>query len=181
MKKRMQWAMAGMAWLAAGGVALAAMSPDKETGAREAAGRGAAWLASQQAEDGHWGSPDTPAMTALAFWALQRIDSQTYAEAIERGMDFVLRHVHPDGSIWKKPEPGTQGGGLANYNTAVCLSALHSLGRSDLTLVMQHARSYLMGTQYQNEGLFRGGVGYGTDEGKHDYSMRILNFHLIKL
>ena len=166
MKKQIRWTVAGMAWLVAGGVAVAAMSPAKETGAREAAGRGAAWLAAQQAEDGHWGLPETPAMTALAFWALQRTDAQTYAEAIERGMDFVLRHVHPDGSIWKKPEPGTQGGGLANYNTAVCLSALHSLGRSDLTLVMQHARSYLAGTQYQNEGLFRGGIGYGTDEGK---------------
>ena len=89
MKKQIRWTVAGMAWLVAGGVAVAAMSPAKETGAREAAGRGAAWLAAQQAEDGHWGSPDTPAMTALAFWALQRTDAQTYAEAIERGMDFV--------------------------------------------------------------------------------------------
>lgn len=163
MKRRVWW-MAAVAWAAACGLAVAGMSAERAAAAKAAAAKGAAWLAAQQAEDGHWGAPDTPALTALAFWALQRTDAEGYAEAIAKGRDFVLRHVHPDGSIWKKPEPGMRGGGLANYNTAVCLSALHSLGDKALTLTMQRARAYLAGTQYRNEGLFRGGIGYSPDE-----------------
>ena len=163
MKRRVWW-MAAAAWAAACGLAVAGMSAERAAEAKAAAAKGAAWLAAQQAEDGHWGSPETPALTALAFWALQRTDAEGYAEAIAKGRDFVLRHVQPDGSIWKRPEPGTLGGGLANYNTAVCLSALHSLGDKDLTLTMQRARTYLAGTQYRNEGLFRGGIGYSPDE-----------------
>lgn len=155
-------ALAGVFTAVAAGAA--ALPADLEEEARAAAAKGAAWLASLQQEDGHWDMPETPALTALSVWALQRTDAEAYREAIDKGAAFVLSNVQPDGSIWHRPAPGERGGGLANYNTAVCLSALHSLGRPELVPVLQRARSYLAGTQYRDDGLFRGGIGYSPDE-----------------
>lgn len=156
------------AFAAPSAFAKAKLSPETEARAREAAARAAEWLARNQQADGHWGMPDTPALTALAFWALQRTDAEKYAPRIDAGARFVLGYVQPDGSIFKRPEPGMRGGGLANYNTAVCLSALHSLGKAqsdpDILRAMQDARSYLAGTQYLDEGLYRGGIGYSPDQ-----------------
>ncbi len=156
------------AFAAPSAFAEAKLSPETEARARDAAARGAEWLARTQQPDGHWGMPDTPALSALAFWALQRTDAGRYAARIDAGARFVLGNVQPDGSIFKRPEPGVRGGGLANYNTAVCLSALHSLGKAqsdpEILRAMQDARTYLAGTQYLDEGLYRGGIGYSPDQ-----------------
>ena len=149
--------------LAAATAASAAVPYELEERARAAMERGAAWLAARQQEDGAWGMPEAPAMTALALHALHATAPEAYSEDIARATAFVLSNAQPDGGIWCPPEPGRRGGGLANYNTAVCLASLHALGRPDLVPVLQNARRFLAGTQYA-DGPVRGGIGYDPDQ-----------------
>jgi len=74
--------------------------------------------------------------------------------------------VQEDGSIWRQPSVERKGGGLANYNTAVCMTALHALGRPELVPVVQNARTYLAKMQYLGPGSYRGGMGYDADQGR---------------
>lgn len=141
----------------------AAVPYELEERARDAMDRGAVWLAARQQEDGAWGMPEAPAMTALALHALHATAPEAYSEDIARATAFVLSNAQPDGGIWCPPEPGRRGGGLANYNTAVCLSSLHALGRPDLVPVLQRARTFLAGTQYA-DGPVRGGIGYDPNQ-----------------
>lgn len=163
MKKWLVGCLAG--WMAAG-AGWAALPADLEAEARAAMGRGAAWLAAQQQADGHWGLPDTPALTGLAMWSLQQTDPAAYKAAIDRAMVFVLTSVREDGSIWREPSIQRKGGGLGNYNTAVCMAALHALGRPELVPVVQNARTYLSKMQYLEPGGYRGGMGYDADQGR---------------
>lgn len=149
--------------LAAATAASAAVPYELEERARAAMDRGAAWLAARQQEDGAWGMPEAPAMTALALHALHATAPEAYSEDIARATAFVLSNAQPDGGIWCPPEPGRRGGGLANYNTAVCLASLHALGRPDLVPVLQRARTFLAGTQYA-DGPVRGGIGYDPNQ-----------------
>lgn len=149
--------------LAAATAASAAVPYELEERARAAMERGAAWLAARQQEDGAWGMPEAPAMTALALHALHATAPEAYSEDIARATAFVLSNAQPDGGIWCPPEPGRRGGGLANYNTAVCLASLHTLGRPDLVPVLQNARRFLAGTQYA-DGPVRGGIGYDPNQ-----------------
>ena len=163
MKKWMAACLAG--WMAAE-AAGAALPADVEAQARDAMSTGATWLAAQQQADGHWGLPDTPALTGLAMWALQQTDPAAYKSAINRAMVFILTSVQEDGSIWRQPAIQRKGGGLANYNTAVCMAALHALGRPELVPVVQNARTYLSKMQYLEPGSYRGGMGYDADQGR---------------
>ncbi|NLB66455.1 MAG: terpene cyclase/mutase family protein [Lentisphaerae bacterium] len=135
-----------------------------EAEARQAMARGAQWLSAQQQRGGFWGSPDSPAMTGLAMNALQRTDANLYEGAINRAMVFLLTCVHEDGSIWRQPSADRRGGGLANYNTAICLTTLHALGRPELVWVVQNARAYVAQTQYANGGVYHGGIGYDANQ-----------------
>lgn len=135
-----------------------------EAEAREAMSRGAQWLSAQQQRGGFWGSPDSPAMTGLAMNALQRTDAHLYEGAINRALVFLLTCVHEDGSIWRQPSAERRGGGLANYNTAICLTTLHALGRPELVWVVQNARAYVAQTQYANGGVYHGGIGYDANQ-----------------
>jgi squalene-hopene/tetraprenyl-beta-curcumene cyclase len=149
---------AGAAW---GGV-----PAELETEARAAMAKGAAWLAAQQQAGGHWALADSPALTGLAMWALQKTDPAAHKSAIDRAMVFLLTSVQEDGSIWRQPSVERKGGGLANYNTAVCMTALHALGRPELVPVIQNARAYLAKMQYLDGGAYGGGMGYDADQGR---------------
>ena len=153
------WVMASVAWGAS-------LSPDLEVEARTAMDRGAAWLAAQQQASGFWAIEDSPALTGLSMWALQQTDPATYRSAIDRAMVFILTSVQEDGSIWRKPTTQRKGGGLANYNTAICMTALHALNRSELLSVVQKARTYLSKMQYLDPSAYRGGMGYDADQGR---------------
>ena len=132
--------------------------------ARAAMVRGAEWLAAQQQPDGYWSLADSPALTGLAMWALHKTDPAAFSPAIERSLVFLLTSVQEDGSIWRAPAIARKGGGLANYNTAICMSALHALGRPVLVPVIQNARTYLAKMQYLGSGPYRGGMGYDADQ-----------------
>lgn len=154
----------------AGGLGLhaawGALPAELDAEARAALAKGAAWLAAQQQADGHWAQADSPALTGLALWALQKTDPAAYRSAIDRALVFVLTSVQEDGSIWRQPAVQRKGGGLANYNTAICMSALHALGRPELVPVIQNARTYLAKMQYADGGAYGGGMGYDADQGR---------------
>ena len=155
--------------LAAGlalGTAWAELPAELAAQARAAQARGAAWLAAQQQADGHWSAADSPALTGLAMWALQKTDPAAHAAAINRAMVYILTSVQEDGSIWRQPAVQRKGGGLANYNTAICMAALHALGRPELVPVVQQARAHLARMQYLDASAFRGGMGYDADQGR---------------
>lgn len=162
MKKACRLALAAWAVFTLAGSA--ALPAGLEAEVRASMERGAHWLSGQQQANGCWAVPDSPALTGLSMWALQKTDPQEYAEAINRAMVFILTSVHEDGSIWRSPAVDRKGGGLANYNTAICMSALHALNRPELVPVVQQARSYLARMQYDQGGIYEGGMGYDADQ-----------------
>ncbi|MCX6996339.1 MAG: hypothetical protein NTV49_04475, partial [Kiritimatiellaeota bacterium] len=127
--------------------------------ARATIQRGLRWLEAQQQADGHWSNPDFPALTALPLWALARGDSANRA-ALERAKQYLLASVHDNGAIYREPAQKQKGGGLANYNTALCMVALHALNDPQLAPVILKARAYVAGTQHFGADEYRGGMGY---------------------
>jgi squalene-hopene/tetraprenyl-beta-curcumene cyclase len=124
-----------------------------------AIGKGLGWLASQQKEDGVWGSAEYPALSALALTAFQGDPSGTYKRNyganIAKGYDRLLTYVKPDGGIYAEK--------LANYNTSISLMALLVANNPSYEPIMKKARSYLVGLQdlRGEDAAIHGGVGYG--------------------
>ena len=155
-----------LGWLLTSVTGGAILPPELEGEARAALNRGASWLAAQQQASGFWAIEDSPALTGLSMWALQQVDPAAHRSVIDRAMIFILTSVQEDGSIWRKPTVQRKGGGLANYNTAVCMTALHALNRPELLSVIQKARTYLSKMQYLDPSVYRGGMGYDADQGR---------------
>ena len=132
---------------------------------RAAVDRGMKWLLAQQSPEGHWSNPEFPALTALAVWALAANDCADQA-AIDKGTQYILSCVREDGSIFRDPSEQRKGGGLANYNTAICMVALHAVGKPEFTPVILKARKYLAGSQHLGGDDYRGGMGYDPDTGR---------------
>ncbi len=119
------------------------------------------FLADKQKSDGSW--CEHPAMTGLVCMALHNSGTKENPgirkEAVEKGRQYILKNVQPDGSIWlagrEKEYP--------NYSTAICLATLAILGNPEDEEVMRKARKYLLGSQFQDPGSpFLGGIGYGS-------------------
>lgn len=137
--------------------------------------RGIEYLRAHQNEDGSWSPEPGPAITALAITPmLDRPDIGADDPTVQAGIDYILSHVNDDGSI--------HNGILANYNTAICLSALSRVhGRADVAEAVRGATAFLRGLQWQTgmedpEGTpvdethpFFGGAGYGK-HGRPDLS-----------
>ena len=133
--------------------------------ARAAIQRGLRWLEAQQQADGNWSNPDFPALTALPLWALVRGESTNRA-ALDRARQYLLGCVHENGAIYREPAQKQKGGGLANYNTALCMVALHALNDARLAPVILKARAYVAGTQHLGADEYRGGMGYDPETGR---------------
>ena len=101
-----------------------------ETNVTAALRKGAAFLLTQQKEDGHFSDAQMPALTALPLWALTGVGGVDKAVR-EKAAKFVLGTQRDDGGFYV-PKPGRGGSGLGNYNTAVCLSALFESKLADL-------------------------------------------------
>jgi squalene-hopene/tetraprenyl-beta-curcumene cyclase len=125
------------------------------------------WLATVQNEDGSWSQAEYPALTGLVLTAFVGEPSgktkQRHKEVIDRGFQYVLSNVQPDGGIYSAAAPAP----LENYNTAVCLTALIFANRSDFEPQILRARNYLV--SLQNEG----GLGYNKS-GSSDMSNTVL-------
>ena len=121
--------------------------------------RGLDWLAANQKDDGSWSDPNFPALTALPTWAFARSNHQSSKTAVPKAVAFLKSNVQPDGGIYRKV-PGRKGGGLGNYNTAICMTALHGTGDKSLTRIVQNARTFIAQGQHRGDDLYTGGFGY---------------------
>lgn len=121
------------------------------------------WLIAQQQEDGCWSNPAFPAMSGLAISAIRStpdiIWESSRPPGIQRGLDYIMTKVQTDGSIYQEIE-GMKGGGLPNYNTAICLMALAEVGDPDYGPVIEKGREWLIKSQYLGGGVYNGGMGY---------------------
>lgn len=121
--------------------------------------RGLDWLAANQKDDGSWSDPNFPALTALPTWAFARSSHQASKTTVPKAVAFLKSNVQPDGGIYRKV-PGRKGGGLGNYNTAICMTALHGTGDKSLTRIIQNARTFVAKGQHRGDDLYTGGFGY---------------------
>ncbi len=146
---------------------------------------GVAWLEAHQQEDGCWSNPGFPAMTGLAVSAIlnspDAIASAEMPESASRGLNLILNSVQPDGCIYT-PIEGIKGGGMPNYNTAICLMALADGNRPEYASVIASARKCLIDLQYLGEGEFSGGMGYdaSTDRPYADLSNTVMALEALR-
>lgn len=129
---------------------------------KAATARGLDWLASQQKDDGSWSDSNFPALTALALEAFIHGQHPNKKQVIEKGVKYILSCVQTNGGIYRDVA-GVKGGGLGNYNTAICMTALHATGDPAHTKVIQDARKFIAGAQYMGDGIYKGGFGYDAD------------------
>ncbi len=121
--------------------------------------RGLDWLAERQRDDGSWSNPNFPAITALATEAFIRSRHPRKDEVVRKGIAFILSCARDDGGIYR-PVEGRKGGGLGNYNTAICMTTLHAAGNPELTPYVLNARTYIAGSQHFGDDVYKGGFGY---------------------
>lgn len=145
-----------IAAVAAAGLVLAGAGAD--AGAIEGAmAKGLKYLKSIQQADGHFSDAQMPALTALPLWAMAACGEGKGAEA-KKAAEFVLKTQREDGGFYV-PKPGRGGSGLGNYNTSVCMSALHESGLAPAEAILA-ARTYVAGSQLTGDDTMAGGFGY---------------------
>lgn len=169
--------------LAAAPTALA-IDPEHVARAEEMSSKAIAWLRTQQdQEKGGWSIPPEgpvfPAMTGLVLNGMLMEPGINAADPdVARGLAFILSYAQEDGGIYDDV--------LANYNTAICLSALARAKTEAAERVIPGAQAFLRGLQYgesadvttpagtetkvvTKDHPFYGGVGYGS-HGRPDNS-----------
>ncbi len=117
------------------------------------------WLAAQQKPNGSWSNESFPALSAMQTWAFARSSHEKRATALPKAVAFLKSCVQEDGGIYKEV-PGRKGGGLANYNTAICMTALHEVKDPALTRIIQNARTFVANGQATGDDIYDGGFGY---------------------
>lgn len=127
--------------------------------------RSADWLISKQQPGGHWSNADFPALTALPLWALINAGLST-DEVTARAASYMVSTHNENGSFCREPKEQRKGGGLCNYNTALCMVALHATGNPEFIPLIQAARSFIAKTQHYGDDIYRGGMGYDADTGR---------------
>ena len=144
--------------------------------------RGVKWLIEQQNADGHWSNQDFPALPALPLWVLAKSGPQNKG-SMDKAVAYILSSAHDDGSIWREPAVQQKGGGLANYNTAICMVALNAVGDPKLIPIVQKARRYIAGTQHLGSDDYHGGMGYDPETGKPyaDLSNSYMSYEAMRL
>ena len=127
-----------------------------------AVNRGLDWLAANQAANGAWSNTNFPALTAFPLWAFARTEHPQREAVMRKAVAFLKSCVQPDGGIYQVVT-GVKGGGLSNYNTAICMTALHAVGDPELTPIVLNARAFVAGAQHVGDDAYRGGFGYDKD------------------
>lgn len=136
-----------------------------EREAAAAVDRGLRWLAARRQEDGHWSDPGFPALTGLPLWAFA-VSGREYDDVVDRAVQYILSCRREDGGIYVVPEEKRKGGGLGNYNTAVCIVALHKTGRPEVVDAVLAGRKYLAESQHLGGDMYYGGMGYDASTGR---------------
>lgn len=156
-------------------VAAAAPAQDRSTlsisvekDALRAIDQGLRWLQTTQREDGSWSLAQFPAISALATQAYLHDPSRKPMEVTPpaaAGIRYILSCVREDGGIYcDVPRP--KGGGLRNYNTAICMVALAASGDPSYDPVVGRARDFLARMQHRGDDEYDGGFGYDADLGR---------------
>jgi len=138
------------------------LSPSLANEVTAAMNRSLKWLASHQKENGSWSDGSFPALTALPVWAFARSSYADKDKIVAKGVKFILSCAQENGGIYVDVK-GRKGGGLSNYNTAICMTALHAAGDPSLIPVIQKARKFIAGAQHFGDDDYRGGFGYDRD------------------
>ena len=134
--------------------------PDSlEREARAAIDRGIDWLKANQNEDGSFSNNKFPALTALPLRAMAQAGLADTPEA-RKAAAFIAGCAHPDGSIFVEPDEARKGGGLVNYNTAICMTALHLAGAVEHRDLVLRARAFIAKSQHLGGDIYKGGFGY---------------------
>ena len=110
--------------------------------AQELIDKGLAFLKSQQKPDGSWqGEKDPPALTAIVLKAFVQDDEyDAKTDFVRKGYERLLSYQPEDGGIYKD--------GLANYNTAIAVSALAAAKEPAFRERIDKAVAYLKGLQW---------------------------------
>ncbi|MEO1128648.1 MAG: prenyltransferase/squalene oxidase repeat-containing protein [Planctomycetota bacterium] len=158
-----------------------ALDEERYLKAREMIAKSIAYLESvQDPETGGWavmpeGRPQFPAITGLVVnGMLMEPDIDASHPSVARGVEFMLSFRQESGGIYDRV--------LANYNTAICLSALSRVNTPEAASAIAPAQQFLKGLQWSEDALehpetqqvsaehpFYGGVGYGS-KGRADLS-----------
>ncbi|HEV2295318.1 MAG TPA: prenyltransferase/squalene oxidase repeat-containing protein [Tepidisphaeraceae bacterium] len=119
-----------------------ARQPDPLLEAEAAIERGHAALRAVQAPDGGWQRPgDPPAITAIVLRAFVHGGKyDTSNDFIKKGYDQLLSYQLENGGIYKDL--------LANYNTAIAVSALAAADEPSFKPRIEKAVAYLKGLQW---------------------------------
>lgn len=121
--------------------------------------KGLAFLKGSQNADGSWSMSENPALTALPLTAFMNEPAGSFRnekpEFVKNGYDFLLKSVQPDGGIYRK--------GLANYNTALSVTAMVAANDPKYEPTITAARAFVVGQQAKGltNSSLDGGIGYG--------------------
>lgn len=141
--------------------------------------RGTDWLLSNQSENGAWSNKKFPALTALAVRALVESDStKENKKAIDKGLAFIMTCVQPDGGIYCNVA-GRKGGGLSNYNTSICMMALHAADKQKYKKIILAARKFIAAGQHSGDDVYAGGFGYDKST-KRAYTDLLNTFYSVR-
>jgi squalene-hopene/tetraprenyl-beta-curcumene cyclase len=149
--------------LAAAGARSEITAASRDT-ARAAITRGLDWLQQSQGTNGAWSRPGFPALSGLPLWAISASGETNRQVMADRAIAFLLSCVQTNGGIYV--DQAGKGGGLPNYNTAICMTALHATGRKELTPVVLQARSFIGAAQHLGDDVYTGGFGYDRATGR---------------
>ena len=122
-----------------------AASADPRTKARATLDRAVDFLKSRQKESGGWhGDKEPPAVTALVLKAIVVARPQDKnADYVRKGYQNLLSHQLDDGGIYRDL--------LANYNTAIAVSALAAADNPEFKDEIDRAVAYLKGLQWTEQ------------------------------
>src|SRR5688500_13633414 len=146
-----------------------ANQPDPRTRAQALMDKGLDFLKSQHMPDGGWQTEkDPPAITAIVLRAFVQHDAyDANTDSVKRGYDKLLSYQVESGGIYKDL--------LANYNTAIAVSALAAAENPEFKPRIDRAVAYLKGLQWtettgagpkgekvtDKSNPWYGGMGYG--------------------
>lgn len=140
----------------------AGLSADLQQEADAAIEKGLNTLAENQNDGGFWSQKQFPAVTALATWGMLNSGNPEYAEHTDKALAYIKSCIQPDGGIYQKV-PGRKGGGLSNYNTAICMTVLHASGRDEFVPAVLKARRFIADAQHVGDDIYKGGFGYDRE------------------
>lgn len=106
--------------------------------------KGQKWLREKQDPKGYWSQPEYPALSGLVLTAFMGDPESRFStgsvEFINKGYDYILQCVQPDGGIYAVQR-------LSNYNTAVCMMTLFYANNPAYEKTLKNARNFLVGLQ----------------------------------